>query len=172
MPEKWDPAKAAWVDAFENAPPERRRRGGLLVPIVAGLLVMAISGFLLSRGEGGKTGPTVSVQPEPTSAPSYGITQTQLDRLGDSISARYRSGDTEVAQALLDNFMDAHPECVSAVMAAGEGKMRDVVKSYETVADYLRSTAPYPNSYTTLVTNREDGVVRGAALGVSCKEGE
>jgi hypothetical protein len=139
--------------------------------IVLGLLTVAVGSFALTRG-GEDRAP---VTPSPRPSPSLGITQAQLDKLGDSIEARYRSGDTEVAQALLDNFMDAHPECVSAVMGAGEGPLRTVLAQAESVSEQLEQTAPYPNAYTTtiIVPVSEEGspVVRGAVLGVSCREG-
>jgi ABC-type phosphate transport system substrate-binding protein len=157
-------------------PPERKSRAGLfiLAGSIIGLAALSLTGTVITRGEGSApaatAGPPVVASPFPSPAPgSFGITQAQVDKLGDSIQARYRSGDTEVAQALLDNFMDAHPECVSAVMAGGEGPRREVAKESAEVAEYLLSTAPHPNNYATVITVPSDEGVKAAVLGVSCE---
>ena len=152
-------------------PPVRRGPPAyvFVLPLLAFFVGVGLYVFVLG---GEEAGPARAPQPQPSPpAFSEGITQAQLDRLGESIGARYQTGDTEVAQALLDNFMDAHPECVSAVMAGGEGKMREVLRRSEQVAAQLRGTAPHPAVYTTVITVKNDGVVKAAVLGVSCEGG-
>ena len=177
---KWDPTTEEWVEEYPtiaervNRVRVTRPRGGpsWLVPLAVALLIAAgvaslFGLYLLTRNAGGEE----TSRPDPTGIDfSDGVTQAQVDKLGDSIQARYESGDTEVAQSLLDNFMTAHPECVSAVIAGGEGKPLAVAKESEQAAEYLKSTAPHPNAYTTVITvPRDEGGVKAAVLGISCE---
>lgn len=174
---KWDPTVQDWVDKYptlaERVNRAERSRKRTPPPIIwlliaVGVAVGSIFGlYSLTRdAEREETS-----RPDPTGIDfSDGVTQAQVDKLGDSIQARYESGDTEVAQSLLDNFMNAHPECVSAVIAGGEGKPLAVAKESEQAAEYLKSTAPHPNAYTTVITvPRDEGGVKAAVLGISCE---
>jgi hypothetical protein len=49
LPQKWDPARREWVDAFADAPTTKPRRWPLTV-IVLGLLTVAVGSFALTRG--------------------------------------------------------------------------------------------------------------------------
>lgn len=157
------------------SPSPKRRRPPRLNPVavlagVAVLIGLLVTGRAVLGGDETPAGPP-AVAPPP--ATSHGVTQAQVDKLGDSIQARYQSGDTEVAQALLDNFMRMHPECVAAVVPGGEGKLSDVRGTSSEAATDLLATAPHPDAYVTVITVKQDGGgVKAAVLGISCEEGE
>lgn len=170
---KWDPDSEKWVDSYPVPPPPKPRRkpaSPAQVFVRLGIAVVAVAvlvtgGSMLVGGdnEGGTKAPaSPQASPPRTIAPSTGITQAQLNRLGASIEARYEAGDDEVAQALLDDFMAAHPECVPAILGASG------LKEAKVLAKGLVETAPHPQAYATIIAVRRDGELRVAVLGVSC----